>query len=337
MKNLVATVFGMGLLASPALAQQLELNWPTPNKAWSEGKTISAYLQDAGTSDPASGGFGGVRTSGKQFHEGMDLKALHRDRRGEATDPVFAAMDGVVRHVNGIAGNSSYGRYIVLEHPTLKPAVYTLYAHLAKIAPGINAGASVRRGQTLGVMGRSAGGYSIPKQRAHLHFEIGVLLTRGFQRWYDWKDFGSQNGQGIYNGMNLMGVDPLDFFNRHRERRIISVQDYFDQMRPAVKLRIATKQIPDYVQRYPTLVAHHLPILIAGWEIEINWTGLPYRWVALDATAVKGMQPNEVKIIYVDSIAASREKSKRLVATRQGKQVPDRDLETVLQLLFGRR
>ena len=97
--------------------------------------------------------------------------------------------------------------------------------------------------------------------------------------------------------MNLMGIDPLDFFNAHRARRINNVRDYFNQLSPVVKLRIATRQRPDFVDRYPGLVTKHPPMLIAGWEIEFSWTGLPYRLTPLDSTDVKGMRTNEVKIL----------------------------------------
>jgi hypothetical protein len=46
----------------------------------------------------------------------------------------------VVRHINRKAGASNYGRYIVLEHPAESPPVYTLYAHLAEVAPGVAPG-----------------------------------------------------------------------------------------------------------------------------------------------------------------------------------------------------
>src|SRR3954468_20568158 len=114
----VLLLFGASCAVTGA-AERMELVWPTPNPAWAQGKPISAFLQHAGSGDPESGGFGGVRSGGTQFHEGLDIKCVSRDRRGEPLDDVFAAMDGVVRHISKAAGDSSYGRYIVLEHPDL--------------------------------------------------------------------------------------------------------------------------------------------------------------------------------------------------------------------------
>ncbi len=329
-------IMGMGLL-TPLLAQRLEIAWPTPSRAFAEGRPVETFLQHAGSGDPASGAFGGVRNSGHRFHEGMDIAPSARDRRGEATDPIFAVLDGVVRHVSAVAGKSGYGRYVVLEHPGMQPGIYTLYAHLASIAPGLSPGMQVRRGQTLGVMGRSAGGYVIPRDRAHLHFEMGLRITQDFQAWYDWKKFGTPNEHGLYNGMNLMGFDPLDFFQQHRAGKAGNFMDYFARMEPAVKFRIATLRAPDFVERYPELVAEPRPMLVAGWEVWCDWTGLPFKWRALDMNGVAGLRPNEVRIVEVNEEIVRRERSKSLVAQRRGDWVPARDLEMLLQQLFGLR
>ena len=137
-----------GLLAAPcAKAQRLEFSWPTPNRAWEQGRNYTAWVQPTVSGIEESGLFGCVRSSGAQFHEGIDIRPVARDRAGEPTDKITAAMDGVVRHVSSSPGNSSYGRYIVLDHPGLTPAVYTLYAHLARIVPFVSAGLYALAGQ----------------------------------------------------------------------------------------------------------------------------------------------------------------------------------------------
>jgi hypothetical protein len=332
-------LFALAATTSLLGAERLDVVWPTPNPAFAEGKGIGAFLQPTASGEPESGGFGCVRSAGAQFHEGIDLKPVQRDRRGEPADDVYAAMDGVVRYLNNRVGESSYGRYLVLEHPDAAPAVYTLYAHLARIAPGIAPGVRVRHGQTIATMGRSAGGYAIPRDRAHLHFEIGLWMTRDFQTWYNWKKFGSPNEHGVWNGMNLMGLDPLDFLQRWRARQIATVGDYFAQMEPAVRLRIATTRTPDFVQRYPALVVKGTTNmgLVSGWEVTCNWTGLPFRWVPLDGRQVMGMRPNEVEILAVDEAQLRRQHCKDLIDTHRGRRVPGRDLQEVLQQVFGLR
>ena len=328
------------LLVLPLVANaagRIEIVWPTPNLAWSEGRPARDFLQHAGSGEPESGGFGGVRSNGIQFHEGIDIRPVSRDRRGEPSDDVFAAMAGVVRHVSTSAGDSSYGRYVVLEHPDVAPGVYTLYAHLARVAPGLRTGASVSLRQTLGTMGHSSGGYTIPRDRAHLHFEIGLMISRNFQAWYDAKKFGSRNDHGLWNGMNLMGIDPLDFLEQWRARKVNNFEEYFAQMKPAVRLRIITQRTPDFISRYPALLSKSLPEHLAGWEITCNWTGLPIRWTPLSAMETIGLSTNEPTLVEVDAGLERRQRSKSLAVMRRGKWTAGRDLETVLQQLFGMR
>lgn len=321
-----------------AAGPRVELVWPTPNKAYLEGRPLEDFIQPTVSGETTSGLFGGVRSGGTQFHEGIDLKPISRDRRGEPTDDVFATMAGVVRHVNPNAGESSYGRYIVIEHPELSPAVYTLYAHLSAVKAGLKPGDAVACGQVIATMGRSSGGYVIPKDRAHLHYEIGLMATRNFQSWYAWKKFGSPNEQGVYNGMNLMGVNALDFFDLFRARKVNNFQEYFAQLPAVARVRIATRATPDFVQRYPSLVTAEIPLAgVAGWDVKVNQTGLPFSWTPLGAGDVAGMRLNDVRIEDVDEAALKAFRAKSIAVRRKGAYVPGKDLETMLQLVFGLR
>lgn len=314
----------------------IDLVFPTPQTAWTTGR-LDAFVQPTVSGDPESGLFGCVRSSGSQFHEGLDIRPTKRDRRGEPADPVFAAMDGVVKHVSSSPGASSYGRYIVIEHPEQKPAVYTLYAHLASIQSGVRPGVRVKKGQTIGVMGRSAGGYAIPKERGHLHFEIGLRATDAFEIWYAARRFGNRNEHGDYNGMNLMGIDPLDFLRQWRLGRVDSFQEYFDKLRPVVTLRIATTRVPDFIQRYPSLLRKPINGIVAGWEVACNGTGLPYAWTPLSSNEVIGMRAGDVRVVSADAAALRAHRCKDLVRVRRGGYAPGGDLRTMIEQVFGIR
>lgn len=320
---------------------RVKLIWPTPNPAWAEAGELSAYVQPTVSGDVRSGLFGSVRSGGRQFHEGLDLFPLERDRQGEPIDPVFAVLPGVVRHASNQAGNSSYGRYVVLEHPQEKPAVYTLYAHLRELAPGVTPGREVEAGARLGTMGRSAGGYTIPKERAHLHFELGLRVTDRFAAWYAARGFGSPNPHGLWNGMNLMGVDPLALFARQQRGDLRTLADFFAEMPPAVVLQTARSATPDFVRRYPELVADGgseatLAEAGGGWEITLNPTGVPFRWRRMATAETVGWKPGEVRIVQVDEPLRASNRGRQLVTRRSGKWIVDEDLTTLLEQLFGR-
>lgn len=318
-------------------AEPLSLKWPTPNTGWANGRPLETYVQHAGSGEAESGTFGGVRSGGRQFHEGVDIKCVSRDRRGEPIDDVYAAMGGIVRHINPHPGDSNYGRYIVLEHPEQSPAIYTLYAHLSRIAPGLRVGDRVRGGQVIATMGHSSD-RPIPRDRAHLHFEIGVMVTQNFQTWYARKGFGSPNEQGLWNGMNLMGIDPLAVFNGWRAGRYKTMQDVFAAMVPAARVRIATHLVPDFVQRYPSLVTRPIPLGgPAGWEILFNWTGVPFAWTPLNGSEVIGLSLNNPIVVEANTELERRERSKTIAVPRRSGWVVGQDLAPVLQQLFGVR
>ncbi len=335
--------FGPGALllivAATASAQRMDFSWPTPNRAWEQGRDFPSWVQPTVSGEPESGLFGCVRSGGGQFHEGLDIRATSHDRRGEATDAITAAITGVVRHVNTSPGNSNYGRYIVIEHPDQTPAVYTLYAHLARVEAGIRPGVAVKRGQEIATMGRSASGSGIPKERSHLHFEIGlVATTQTFNAWYAWKKFGSPNEQGAYNGMNLLGIDPKDFLREWRRQRVDNVQQYLDRLRAVVKVRVATTRTPDFIARYPSLLRKPLPLgLVAGWEVECNATGLPFAWTPLTAAELGGQRAGTAQIVSADSALLRAGRCKSLARSVRGGYTVGSDLATVLQLVFGLR
>jgi len=324
------------VLATSLAAQRIEISWPTPNPAWERGQSYEHWVQPTVSGDPTSGLFGSVRSNGTQFHEGLDIKPVARDSRGEPRDEITAAMDGVVRNISSRPGESNYGRYIVIEHPGVSPAVYTLYAHLARIEPGLFEGMTVKRGQAIGTMGHSSNG-NIPADRAHLHFEIGLRLTDNFAFWYGWKKFGSPNLQGNYNGMNLMGIDPRDFLEQWRRRRVDNLGQYFAGLRSAVRLRVATSRVPDFISRYPALLKQPVTGLLGGWEVQCDVTGLPFAWTPLSPAQVAGMQAGAVEILSVDTAALRAFRGKSLIKTRGGRSSPGPDLTTMLQLVFGLR
>ena len=87
-------------------------------------------------------------------HEGIDLKS----------DPamiVFSSGPGLIREVGHASG---YGLNVVIDHGS---GVYTRYAHLSGLEPGITEGVVIGFGQPLGMMGQSGNATGI-----HVHYEV---------------------------------------------------------------------------------------------------------------------------------------------------------------------
>ncbi len=208
--------------------------------------------------------YGSVRTvkRGKRFsssfHEGLDIAALQRDRKGRPTDPIYAVADGQVAYANKIAGNSSYGKYVVLLHDDAMGSIYTLYAHLSRV--DVKKGDRIQAGAQLGIMGNTAT-YRIPMQRGHLHFEIGIMLNRNFKQWF--KNQKLKPDHGNFNGWNLLGVNPYNFMHSLEREPNQTMSAFFESIPTAFTWFVKSKKRPDYFSIYPT-----------------RWQGDPYNGTA---------------------------------------------------------
>ena len=253
-----------------------EIVWPIQGQSIPRNRPVSDVIQATSSGKPESGLFGCVRNNGYKFHEGIDIKSQRRDRYNRPMDKVVAVLPGRVAYVNKIGGKSSYGIYVILEHLEQRPQVYSLYAHLNSVEAGILKGKEVKSGQVLGLMGNTAS-TGIPRSRAHLHFEIGLRLTDNFQNWYSSQKFKTRNEHGVWNGMNMVGLDVLDLFRKAADGKISNIEDYFKTIPEAFRLRVRSSGTPDMMRRYPGLVEGVLPRKVTAWDIAFSWYGLPIR------------------------------------------------------------
>jgi murein DD-endopeptidase MepM/ murein hydrolase activator NlpD len=214
----------------------------------------SGVFQPTAAGNVRSALYGSVRTTSgnaSSFHEGIDIAPVQRDAAGRPRDRVRVIADGTVAHVNRIPGNSNYGNYVVVTHTDPLGDVYTLYAHLAAIAPGLQKGQSVSAGTTLGLLGNTPTTI-IPPGRAHLHFEVGLISNDRFDRWFRAQRLTPDHG--IFNGMNLQALDPLVFFREVRQADGEFEFGLFLRKVPvAFELLVSLTVAPNYFRRYPRL------------------------------------------------------------------------------------
>lgn len=332
--------YGIALLAFlaclPSALAVPGLLWPTPSKAFQLGEPVERFVQPTVSGKVESGLFGCVRNSGAKFHEGLDLFPIERDRRGEALDPVFSILPGKVVYVSKASGHSSYGRYIVVVHDQQSVPFHSLYAHMASIDPRIQKDVRVEAGAVLGVMGRSAGGYSIPRSRAHLHLELGVRLTDGFQAWFDRQKFGSKNRHGVWNGMNLVSVDPLDFYEAARDGEVSSMREYLRKLPAVARIRIHTTKVPSFVKNYPGLLTRNYTGKdVVAWDVAFTQFGLPKEWTPRFKSENLGGETGDVRLLTYSPSLLEKQSCRRVISI--GGRVPSISKGTIrtIKLLFG--
>ena len=280
-----------GMFAPAVLLAQEPFRFPTANHSLFEpDKELEFFAPTAPDKPWTSGSFGCVRNNGGRLHEGLDIRHLQTGKRGEPTDPVMATADGTVVYFSIRSSLSNYGNYLVLRHVIDGIEIYSLYAHLSAIRPGLKIGDPVKAGDVIATMGRTSNAETILKERAHVHFELNVLVNDRFAAWFK-KNSTERNDHGEWNGQNLNGLDPREILlAEHAEGAKFSLLNYLRSQTELCRVLVRATNFP-YLKRYPMLVLPNPQADkegVAGYEITLNFNGVAFALMPRAASEIKG-------------------------------------------------
>jgi murein DD-endopeptidase MepM/ murein hydrolase activator NlpD len=273
-------LFFAGLFFYANLFAQSPFQFPTANHALYEtGNELKFFAPTAPDKPWTSGSFGCVRNNGTRLHEGLDIRHLQTDRRGEPTDPIMATAEGSVVYFNTKPSLSNYGNYLVIRHVVQGLEIYSLYAHLSAVRAGLKTGDAVKAGEVIATMGRTSNAETILKERAHVHFELNVLINDNFAAWFKKNSPGERNDHGEWNGQNLNGLDPREILiAEHNPVKKFSLLDFIRGQTELCRVVVRATNFP-YLKRYAALVLKN-PVAekegVAGYEIALNFNGVPF-------------------------------------------------------------
>lgn len=292
----------VALFAASSLHGAPLVDFPAPNRTLGNGHPDEFFMGvdrnfEGKKSQPWQGGqYGFVRNPRRdaqgeifydRLHEGIDIRPLKRDAQGNPLDQVLAAAEGRVAHVSSSPGASNYGRYIVLEHQWDGCRYYTLYAHLASTA--VTSGETVRQGQPLGQLGFSGAG--INRERAHVHFEVGLILSNNFESWHNACFPGSPNHHGLFNGLNLVGMDPAELLLAAQKDPNLKITDQIRREDPYFAILINDSPNFFLIRNYPWLVPAGEVANPPAWKVTFSRAGLPLK---IEAAKERVSEPRAV-------------------------------------------
>ena len=240
-------------IARRILLAQEPFRFPTANHfLYEPGKELKFFAPTAPDKPWTSGSFGCVRNNGDAMHEGLDIRCLQRDRHGEPTDPVMATADGTVVYFNTRPSLSNYGKYVVIRHVIEGIEIYSLYAHLSEIQPGLQIGQAVKAGEVIATMGRTSKPRKrIAKERAHVHFELNLFVNDDFAAWFKRASPGQRNDHGDWNGQNLDGLDAREILlAEHNPGAKFSLLNFIRGQTELCRVLVRATNFP-YLKRYP--------------------------------------------------------------------------------------
>ena len=208
-----------------------------------------------------------------RFHEGIDIRPLHRDAHGEPLDEVRAIADGKVVHVNSVPGYSNYGKYIVIEHRWDGSNYYSLYGHLSSL--GVQTGEMVKRSQRIAVMGYT--GTGLNRERAHLHLELNLIFSHEFDSWYNTFFRNDPNHNGIYNGMNLAGLDIARLYLALHKNPSLTIPEFLGREEIFYKVMVPKSRNFELARFYPWMLTTGSRNEKSSWEVSFAQSGVPLR------------------------------------------------------------
>jgi murein DD-endopeptidase MepM/ murein hydrolase activator NlpD len=233
----------------------------------------------------------------------------------------MATADGTVVYFSTKPALSNYGRYIVIRHVIEGIEIYSLYAHLSEIQPGLKIGQSVRAGETIGTMGRTSNtGETITKDRAHVHFELNLFVNEGFPGWYKKTFPGQRNDHGIWNGQNLDGLDPRKIFiAEHNPAAKFSLLNFLRSQTELCRVFVRATNFP-YLKRYPMLVLSNPTAQresVAGYEIALNYNGVAFALMPRAASEIHGQ--GRFQLLSVNEAEERANPCRHLLVQRRGR------------------
>ncbi len=308
---------GLGVCLCPWVLGDAPFHFPTANHALYDAGGDTAFLAPTPGRTWESGSFGCVRTdrNGPRFHEGLDIKSLTKDARGEPTDPVLSSGAGTVAYLSRRPGASNYGCYALVRQYVDRMEIYTLYAHLGSILPKLSVGDRVAAGDRLATMGRT--GQPIGKERAHVHFEINVVLNDRFSEWFRQHYPDERNDHGNFHGRNLLGLDPRAILLAQRSQGAEFSLSRFIATQPVMARVAIRKPQLRFALRYPQLVRSNPRAEkegIAGYELGLNFNGIPVQIIPRSKDELEGVAGR--KLLSVDDSEWHKHPCGRLVIRR---------------------
>jgi hypothetical protein len=205
---------------------------------------------------------------------------------------------------------------------------------LSAIRPGLKIGDQVRSGEIVATMGRTSNTETITKDRAHVHFELNVLINDDFAAWFKKSSPGERNDHGEWNGQNLNGLDPREILlAEHNPKDDFSLLNFVRGQTELCRVLVRVTNFP-YLKRYAALVLKN-PVAekegVASYEIALNYNCVAFALMPRAASEIKGKA--KFQLLSVNESEYRAHPCRKLVVPRGGRwQLTDKGLRE-LELL----
>jgi hypothetical protein len=141
-------------------------------------------------------------------------------------------------------------------------------------------------------------GTGLNRERAHLHLELNLLLSREFESWYNAFFRNDPNHNGIYNGMNLAGLDIARLYLALHKDPSLSIPEFLGREETFYKVTVPKARHFDLPKLYSWMLGTGSQNEKSSWEISFAQSGVPLRIESSD----KGVTQPELSYVKKSSV-----------------------------------
>jgi hypothetical protein len=101
------------------------------------------------------------------------------------------------------------------------------------------------------------------------------MLSHKFEGWHDAIFKNDPNHNGIYNGINLTGLDIARFYLALRKNPALTIPQFLEGEEVFYKVRLPHSKNFELPKRYPWMMKNGTETGAASWEVSFTRAGLP--------------------------------------------------------------
>jgi hypothetical protein len=131
--------------------------------------------------------------------------------------------------------------------------------------------------------------------------ELNLMFNHKFQGWYNATHPNDPNHHGIYNGINLAGLDVAKLYLQLHENPDLTIAQFLSREEVFYKVAFPRSRYFELPKLYPWMVKGAAEAEPRSWEVSFARSGLPLR---IEPSERKVRQP-EVVYVKPSSLNAS--------------------------------
>jgi hypothetical protein len=120
-------------------------------------------------------------------------------------------------------------------------------------------------------------GTGLNRERAHLHLELNLMLSHEFEAWYNTFFRNDPNHNGIYNGMNLIGLDIARLYLALHKNPAMTIPEFLNREETFYKVTLPKSRHFELPKSYPWMFATGGRNERSSWEVSFAKSGVPLR------------------------------------------------------------